>query len=98
MFKGKNTDSQREKQKHRNRPKPVIHQNKDPYGPRPMELDRVNQVKIQGNCYNCGKQGHRARDCRSKGKESQKIRKVEQQATPDEEEKKWLTENPLRGA
>ena len=85
LFKGKNTDQNRKKQKHRH--KPIIHQKEDLYGLRLIEVDRV---KIRGNCYNYGKEGHRAKDCRSKGKEPQKIRAIEQQATPDENKTKWL--------
>jgi len=66
LFKGKNTNQDRKKQKHRHKSRPIVHQKEDPYRPRPMELDRI---KIRGNCYNYGKEGYRAKDYRSKGKE-----------------------------
>ncbi|KAJ5105138.1 Retrotransposon polyprotein [Penicillium alfredii] len=48
----------------------------DPYGPKPMELDAARlpteeQKRRKNNnlCFNCGKPGHRIKDCRSKRQE-----------------------------
>ena len=52
---------------------------RDPYGPQPMEFDFIGQKgpkkggkqqqrgKKAFNCYSCGKPGHIAKNCRSKG-------------------------------
>jgi transposase InsO family protein len=42
----------------------------DPYGPKPMELDATREEqderKKKNLCFNCGKPGHRARECKQK--------------------------------
>ncbi|XP_022873239.1 uncharacterized protein LOC111392192 [Olea europaea var. sylvestris] len=38
-----------------------------------MDKEKVNNAKrFKGNCYICGKSGHRVKDCRSKKKDTQK--------------------------
>ncbi|SLM33606.1 Zinc finger, CCHC-type [Lasallia pustulata] len=53
--------SHRHKHKHRK------HCKHDKYGPKEMEIDVIAPTKkkaFDGKCYNCGKKGHLARDCR----------------------------------
>ncbi|KAJ5571802.1 hypothetical protein N7535_005462 [Penicillium sp. DV-2018c] len=53
----------------------------DPYGPQPMELDAARlpaeeQKRRKDNnlCFNCGKAGHQARECRGKHNDAKRLR------------------------
>ena len=69
-------------------------------GPEPMHLDNLNKgpgkPKFQHDksknkkitCYGCGKEGHMARDCRSKNKVARQLN-VLQRGVPNDEDEAW---------
>ena len=65
------------------------HQKNNKYGPKPMEIDTIEPKKkktFDGDCYNYGKKGHLARDCRG----PQQTKKLGKAKKPSHKTLSWI--------
>ena len=65
------------------------HRNSNKYGPKLMEIDTIKLKKkktFDRDCYNCGKKGHLARDCRG----PQQTKKLGKARKPNHETLSWI--------
>ncbi|XP_033096058.1 uncharacterized protein LOC117100464 [Anneissia japonica] len=68
-----------ERKPRRDNSKPTVNNSPSPKpnssGAPRLSRERLSQLEVEGRCYECGRQGHIARDCRSKPNSSQSFTK-----------------------